>query len=301
MELRIIDYFLAVAEHGTVTAAAQACYITQPSLSRQIASLEKSFGFPLFDRSAEGMRLNRAGQRFYPIARDIRSRVEQGLAVMDSLGAGELSLSVACPPTVLEHLLAPFMAGTGSIIGDVTEVAPGEVYELLDRADVDIAFGTSEPQVKFSRRSLMTAMVAMQCRADSNPFAGRDTVDIAELQDHPVLSIRPGSAIRRSFDSAAAARKIRFSYRNEVSSTHVAQALAAAGRGIAIGVGPARYSLDRIPITSLGAPVTITDWMAWDPDHYAASEIRATADHLVEWLSPRMEYLGMKQLASEGA
>jgi DNA-binding transcriptional LysR family regulator len=301
VELRIIEYFLAVAEHGTVTAAARACYVTQPSLSRQIATLEKAFGFPLFDRSAEGMRLNRAGQRFHPIARDIRSRVEQGLDVMNSLGAGELNLSVACPPTVLEHLLAPFIAGTGSIIGDVKEVPPLEVYELLDRAEVDIAFGTTEPPVRFTRRPLMTAMVAIQCLPESNPFAVRDNVDIAELQELPLLSIRPGSAIRRAFDSAAAERKIRFSYRNEVSSTHVAQALAAAGRGFAIGVGPARYGLDRISITSLGVPVTITDWMAWDPDHYAAREIKEMADHLIEWLSPKMKYLGMEQLANEGA
>jgi len=301
VELRVIEYFLAVAEHGTVTAAAQACFVTQPSLSRQIAGLEKTFGFPLFDRSAEGMRLNRAGQRFHPIARDIRSRVELGLEVMNSLGAGELNLSVACPPTVLEHLLAPFIAATGPIISDVMEVSPSEVYTLLDRAEVDIAFGTTEPPARFSRRPLMEAMVAIQCLAEFNPFAGRDSVDIAELQDLPLLSIRPGSAIRRSFESAAAARQIRFSYRNEVSSTHVAQSLAAAGRGLAIGVGPARYGLARIPITTLGVPVTITDWMAWDPEHYAAQEISETADHLVEWLGPRMEYLGMEQLASEGA
>lgn len=300
MELRVVDYFLAVAEHGTVTAAAQECFITQPSLSRQIAALEKSFGFPLFDRTAGGMRLNRAGQRFYPIARDIRARVDQGLEVMDSLGAGELNLTVACPPTVLEHLLAPFIAGTGPIISDVQEVAPSEVYPLLERAEVDIAFGTTEPPARFARRALMEATVAVQCLA-SDPLAGRASVDIAELEDLPLLSIRPGSAIRRSFESAAAARHLRFSYRNEVSSTHVAQSLAAAGRGLAIGVGPSRYNLARIPITSLGEPVTITDWMAWDPDHYAAGEINETADALIEWLSHRMVYLGMEELASEGA
>jgi len=51
MDLKRLRTFLAVAEHGTVSKAAEVLHITQPALSRQISSLEHEFGFELFEPS----------------------------------------------------------------------------------------------------------------------------------------------------------------------------------------------------------------------------------------------------------
>ena len=63
IELRLIRYALALGEHGNYARAAEALKITQPSLSRSIASLEAQLGVPLFDRGPKGRRTHRIRPR----------------------------------------------------------------------------------------------------------------------------------------------------------------------------------------------------------------------------------------------
>lgn len=76
---RHINYFLAVAEHGSFTRAASALHVSQPALSQQIRQLEESLGVPLFDRSGRTIRLTDAGE----VWRQYASRALQ------ELGAGK--------------------------------------------------------------------------------------------------------------------------------------------------------------------------------------------------------------------
>ena len=64
MRLEQITYFLSVAEHGNITAAAKSLYISQPALSKQITLLEQEVGLPLFERQARGVVLTQAGVQF---------------------------------------------------------------------------------------------------------------------------------------------------------------------------------------------------------------------------------------------
>jgi DNA-binding transcriptional LysR family regulator len=69
MRLRQLEYFVAIAEHGSITSAASALFVAQPSLSTQLTALEKEIGGPLLDRLPRGVRLTPAGREFLIEAR----------------------------------------------------------------------------------------------------------------------------------------------------------------------------------------------------------------------------------------
>lgn len=76
MRLEQIAYFLSVAEHGNITAAAKSLYISQPALSKQITLLEQEVGLPLFERQARGVSLTQAGMQFQKDLQNILKELE---------------------------------------------------------------------------------------------------------------------------------------------------------------------------------------------------------------------------------
>ncbi len=76
MRLEQITYFLSVAEHGNITAAAKSLYISQPALSKQITLLEQEVGLPLFERQARGVVLTQAGVQFQKDLQNILKELE---------------------------------------------------------------------------------------------------------------------------------------------------------------------------------------------------------------------------------
>ncbi|HKG37502.1 MAG TPA: LysR family transcriptional regulator [Conexibacter sp.] len=70
MNLRQLEYFVALAEHGSFTRAAEACHVAQPSLSQQIRGLEAELGGELVARQTRGIALTEAGRAFLPEAKD---------------------------------------------------------------------------------------------------------------------------------------------------------------------------------------------------------------------------------------
>ena len=99
MELRVLKYFLMVAREGSITAAANALHITQPTLSRQIRELEEEVGSPLFVRGSHSISLTEEGVLLRKRASEIlelvektqreMARTEQTLSGDVFLGAGE--------------------------------------------------------------------------------------------------------------------------------------------------------------------------------------------------------------------
>ncbi|MEU6789180.1 LysR substrate-binding domain-containing protein [Nonomuraea angiospora] len=80
LDLRLVRYFTAVAEHRHFGRAAEALHITQPSLSRQIRGLERQLGARLLDRTPQGTRLTEAGEVFLPRAKTLLRSAAQAAA-----------------------------------------------------------------------------------------------------------------------------------------------------------------------------------------------------------------------------
>jgi DNA-binding transcriptional LysR family regulator len=108
IELRTLRYFLAVAEAGTVSAAAESLHVTQPALSRQLRQLERPLGVSLFDRALGRLRLSAAGRALLPSVRDLLADADR---LAQTLATGRLDrLTVAAPATTLAEVVSPFIA-----------------------------------------------------------------------------------------------------------------------------------------------------------------------------------------------
>lgn len=105
VELRHLRYFVAVADAGTFTQAAERMYIAQPTLSQQIRRLEELVGAPLLQRRREGVRLTEAGTVLLEESRAVLSLVDRGMSrTRQAAGLGRPRLRFVVPPFLPEAL-----------------------------------------------------------------------------------------------------------------------------------------------------------------------------------------------------
>jgi len=100
-----LRYFVALADAGTFTQAAEQMFIAQPTLSQQIRRLEKMVGTPLLQRRREGVRLTKAGSVLLEESRAVLSRVDHGVSrTRQAAGLGRPRLRFVLPPDLPEDL-----------------------------------------------------------------------------------------------------------------------------------------------------------------------------------------------------
>ena len=105
VELRHLRYFVALADAGTFTQAAEQIFIAQPTLSQQIRRLEQMVGTPLLQRRRDGVRLTEAGSVLLAESRAVLSRVDHGVnRTRQAAGLGRPRLRFAVAPSLPEDL-----------------------------------------------------------------------------------------------------------------------------------------------------------------------------------------------------
>ncbi len=238
MDLRQIEIFAAVVEHGTLTGAARALGVTQPAISAALARLERSVGFSLFHREARGVALTAEGALLHQEA----LRVLAGVAQLDDAAAAigtasRGSLTIATNPS-------PGIAWLPAIVADFRRLRPDVTLTLLTRSSRDVrdlvaarAFdlGIAEPPFdrgdSVVRRYRFTTVAAL--RTD-HPLACHAVLSPALLAGSDFVALLPAhqtsGAIERAFQDADA--DLRIVARCEFFAT--ALALAAEGAGICL-------------------------------------------------------------------
>ena len=277
MELRTLRYFVAVVDAGSVSAAASTSHVTQPAVSRQLRQLERDLGVDLFTRSAGRLRLSAAGREFLPHARDVLRRADAARAAARASAAGRLErLTIAAPTTTLTDVIAPFLAtlAPDDPMPTVFESDPREAYEAL-RHGADLAIVTEPPSGPLASAALATLPVWAYVRA-GHSWAGRPSVPLAELATETVLALTPSFKPRQILDQALAASGLSPEL-VECSNPQVAQALAAAGRGVAVVSDDPRFDLRPLEVVGPGGPLRIELFAAWEAEHHAASALAALA------------------------
>lgn len=286
MDLRLVRYFVSVVDEGSLSGAARAVHVAQPSLSRQLQRFELDLGLVLFDRGGRRLRLSAAGRSFLPIARDLLQRSERATSAALALASGRATqLRVAAASTTVADIIAPFIVqhGTAGAITRVREMSPEMVYATLQDGTADFAVGTRVPPVDFPSRVIGHAYLWAQCAQD-HPLAAEERVSLEKLVTWPLIVMTPDQGVRRMFDSAVAAAGLTYNPEFETASTAMAQALAGAGKGVCILSDDSRFGLHSMRIQSPHEELKITLFGAWDSTHFASRLISETLDQLTNFI-----------------
>lgn len=193
MELRTLRYFLAVAREENMTEAANVLHVTQPTLSRQIADLERELGVELFERTNRSCVLTSDGMRLRQRAEEIVLLMEQteqeladrelGIAGVIRIGAGETKS--------IRLVLDVFAELHRSYPGVTIELYTGNadaVEERLERGLLDFALLLEPVNVeKYEWIRMPEADRVGAVVAASGPWGGRDVLTPADVANMPLL------------------------------------------------------------------------------------------------------------------
>jgi DNA-binding transcriptional LysR family regulator len=286
MDLRLVSYFLAVFEHGSISAAARELHIGQPSLSRQIRKLERDLGVTLFSSGSKASATS-AATAFVPIARDLLSRAEQAEAKMRTTNHSEmLRLTIAGPPTTVADVIAPFIASSGAkgSLANIREVLPNAVYRELAEYRADLVVGSSPPPSHLEYVVVGYSPIWAQLPEDRKN-AKRKEIALEEVAKYPIAIVDDNHNVRRIFDQAISESGLSVDIAFETQSTQASQALAAANKAVCISSDDPRFNLHPLLIKQKGKhnPLSITLYCAWDTNHFASDYIQSTALALHEF------------------
>lgn len=191
MLLAQVEGFLEVARRGNVSRAAEAMFLTQPTLTARLHALEKELGEPLFSRTRRGMRLTDAGRAFLPYAeRAIRAVRDgrQALADARSVSAGRLVLGAAPAVStyVLPALLQRFAASYPRVEVAVRTGHSEDVLQMLLREEVQLALVRALRHREIESIALYDEELVLVV-PPGHPFADRSPIGIADLASERLI------------------------------------------------------------------------------------------------------------------
>ncbi len=136
--------FYAAARHGTLTAAAAELNVSQPAISRRIATLEADLGCPLFDRSHKPVRITQSGKDLLRALKGGFGQIESAVAQIRQTGSGRL-VTVSAPSGFVAFRLIPMLGELEAAFEDVTiRIISQEYGEPTRPGDVAIRFGFAD-------------------------------------------------------------------------------------------------------------------------------------------------------------
>ncbi|MEV0730989.1 LysR substrate-binding domain-containing protein [Polymorphospora sp. NPDC050346] len=240
MELRQLEYFVAVAEEANFTRAAERVRISQSGVSAQIRQLEHDLGATLIDRSGRRATVTAAGAVVLEHARAVLSSAQALRRAVDDVnglirGRLVVGMVTACTVTPFFDALAAFHLAHPGVELVLFEDNSDRLIEGVLTGSADLALvGTAAGTPDGVRAMPIVSERLIAIVADGHPLAGRRGASLAEIAEFPIVCLPPGTGIRTVFDQACADGGVKPDIALQASAPGAIMDLAARGLGVAI-------------------------------------------------------------------
>ncbi len=223
MEMRQLNYFIALAEETSVSRAAVKLSVAQPAISRQIRMLEEELGVALFHRTGRGMKLTSAGRFFESRLRTILSDLQElEHDVRQQKGLIEGKVVLGLPPTE-SHILVPRLLRSlrqshPGIELRIVEAFSGDVSELLTTGHIDVALFYKAPRTRhyIADELLHESLYLLQSSEARKPE--EEPISVAELANYPLVLPSRRHGLRALLDQVSAEADVKLVVDYEVDS-----------------------------------------------------------------------------------
>lgn len=235
MDLKQLEYFLAVAEEKQITAAAKRLFVAQPPLSYQLKQLEKELGTKLFIRESHGVKLTDAGKELQEYAEKIVSLAQKAKGQVGKIEKGELgSIRIGSASSSVGELPSAKFEQLKQFYPDLSfDIYEDNTYGIIDgirsgKIDLGIV-RTPFDHTGFDFKELTSEKMVL-VTADQN-LIQRGHVSLADLAKEPLIIYRRFESI---FNSSFAHMGIRPFYAVKCDDSRTAILWAKQGMGVAL-------------------------------------------------------------------
>lgn len=203
MELRHLRYFIAVADEGSVTVAAEKrLHTSQPSLSRQLRDLELEIGAPLFIRSARGVELTDAGRAFQVHARVAVDQAAEAVnaarrAARPARSIFSVGFLTGQEVDWLPHVTRILRAELPKIEFKVTSMYSPDLAEALQSGEIDLGFLRAEPKPDVTYQVIAKEPIVVILPSD-HPLAEESEIDPKALESETLIGFSDIAVVLRT-------------------------------------------------------------------------------------------------------
>ena len=281
MELRQLEYFIAVAETGSFTRAADRVHVSQSGVSAQVRLLERELGAELLDRSGRAVSVTTAGAAALEPARAALAAVAAVRDAVDEVnqlvrGHVAIGMVTACTVAPLFEALASFHRSHPAVTVALSEATSDDLVQQVRRGELDLALVGCDgsPPTDLGAAVIVREGLVVLVPTD-HPLAGERTVALHDLLDHRLVGLPPGTGVRAVLARAAAELGREPAVVLEASAPDAVIDLARRGLGaavVSVSMGTGHPDLVAVPVDGVGPDAVLA--LVWrEPASRAGNEL----------------------------
>ena len=236
MTIRHLRIFIAVADSGTMSAAAHKLYLTQPTVSQAIAELEKHYGILLFERLSQRLYITEEGRNLLLRARHIVGAFDDMENEIKNTVCSKIH--IGCSVSVGTALINPLLDLAETLLPNcrfsvtVDNTASVEKKILINEVDAGIVEGIAESN-ELRQIPLMTDELVLIC-GKNHRLAKSGRISFSQLEEETFISREKGSYERNQFEELARNKGISLNRSWSCTNTEAIKNAVISGRGIAV-------------------------------------------------------------------